>query len=119
MATPFSLAYFDGIFHPGSPAFKELLETLAQMCVEYAADYSQAVLARDEKAFAEIRHKNVTLIENLELTALKEVQAQAKALVAAQAGDGLLQENVRLFGQLIEEVRLGLLAKIAQDFPGA
>lgn len=117
MSELFSLQYFDAIFEKKSPAYRELLETMALMCQEYAQDYRQTVLARDEAAFGAVRHKNVTLIENLELHGLKALQLQAKAALAQGESDEVLALNVNEFTKNILEVRQALLQVIERDFP--
>lgn len=117
MSEILSLAYFDAIFEPRSAAYRDLLETLIQMGGDYALDYKRAVLDRDEATFAEVRHKNVTFIENLGLHGLREVQLQAKVLVAQGASDQKLKDNVELFRMNMDEVKKQLEEILAKDYP--
>lgn len=107
MGELFNLDYFDNIFEDRDEAYIELLDTLVDSLEEFARDYRTAVTSRDAKTLGFVRHRAVTLVENLKLDRLKALNEESKAMVETGT-EADLEANVQAVEALITQIADGL-----------
>lgn len=111
MGPSYSLDYYDRIFGSLSPAYRELLQALADELEDYAACLAPVLSSADPQALSRLRHSHRPLVENLKLEGLRcleervqtALETGAPAPVLAEAAAQLEAEARSLAGLLISE----------------